>query len=203
MLDTQARSLKNIVLAPLTPVFSLLSPNQLSVVGVVCAVIMGVLLYQGMFGLGLLFWLLNRLFDGMDGIVAREQGLQTDMGGYIDIVLDYIAYALVPVTLVAGMPTTEHCLALAVLLAVFYANSASWLYLSALLEKRNMGARARNETTSVSIPGGIVGGFLTIVYYCAFIMFPQYLETLFWSMAILTALGVVQRLWWARANLPN
>jgi phosphatidylglycerophosphate synthase len=38
---------------------------------------------------------LNRLFDGLDGALARRRGL-TDAGGFLDISLDFLFYALVP-----------------------------------------------------------------------------------------------------------
>src|SRR3546814_10295397 len=40
--------------------------------------------------------LANRLFDGLDGAVARQRGM-TDFGGYIDIVGDFVFYTAVPV----------------------------------------------------------------------------------------------------------
>ncbi|MGQ7148234.1 CDP-alcohol phosphatidyltransferase family protein, partial [Escherichia sp. SS-MK2] len=39
--------------------------------------------------------LLNRLLDGLDGALARRRGL-TDAGGFLDISLDFLFYALVP-----------------------------------------------------------------------------------------------------------
>ena len=39
--------------------------------------------------------LVNRLADGLDGAVARH-GRLTDLGGYVDIVADFLVYAVVP-----------------------------------------------------------------------------------------------------------
>src|SRR5262245_32424187 len=41
---------------------------------------------------GLLLLLVNRLADGVDGALARRTGA-TDLGGYLDIVLDFIIYS--------------------------------------------------------------------------------------------------------------
>lgn len=35
-------------------------------------------------------WLLNRVFDGLNGMVARAHAIQSDFGGYLNIVLDFI-----------------------------------------------------------------------------------------------------------------
>lgn len=43
-----------------------------------------------MLGLGLI--LANRLSDGLDGAVARVRG-PTDLGGYLDIVYDFLLYS--------------------------------------------------------------------------------------------------------------
>ncbi|OOE75953.1 CDP-alcohol phosphatidyltransferase family protein [Salinivibrio sp. ML290] len=45
--------------------------------------------------LALVFIIINRLFDGLDGALAREQGL-TDAGGFLDITLAFIFYAAIP-----------------------------------------------------------------------------------------------------------
>src|SRR5688500_18580701 len=45
----------------------------------------------------LLLWILNRLLDGLDGSIARERGRASDVGGYLDILLDHVVYAAVPI----------------------------------------------------------------------------------------------------------
>jgi phosphatidylglycerophosphate synthase len=37
----------------------------------------------------LLFLIINRVFDGLDGAVARTRNEASDFGGYLDIVLDF------------------------------------------------------------------------------------------------------------------
>jgi len=39
--------------------------------------------------LALLAWGLNRLIDGLDGTIARQRGMQSAWGGYVDIVCDF------------------------------------------------------------------------------------------------------------------
>ena len=55
------------------------------------------------YGLGLGLLLLNRLLDGLDGALARRQGI-TDLGGFLDIVCDFIVYAGVPIAFALADP---------------------------------------------------------------------------------------------------
>ena len=92
-------------------------------------------------------------------------------------------------------------MALALLLSSFYVNAASWMYLSAVLEKRSVGAAARGETTSVTMPSGLIEGTETILFYALFLLFPGSLPLLFGAMSLLVWLTVGQRLIWALRHL--
>ena len=108
----------------------------------------------GSYHLALVLWLLNRALDGLDGTLARTQSRQSDAGGFVDIVLDFAVYAAIPIALVAGQPGRATAMAGLTLLGSFYVNAASWMYLAAVLERRDAGARARGELTSIVMPTG-------------------------------------------------
>ena len=50
-------------------------------------------------------WLiiLNRVADGLDGAVARAAG-QTDFGGYLDLVADFVFYSAIPLAFAIADP---------------------------------------------------------------------------------------------------
>lgn len=149
-------------------------------------------------------WLISRLVDGLDGPVARARDESSDLGGYLDMVADTIGYAFIPVGVALG--TDEHAtwVAVSVLLAVLFVNAISWAYLSALLEKRALGARSRGETTSVTMPGALIEGTETIVLYTILVGVPSWSAATAAVMAGLVSVNVVQRLWWAsRALAPD
>lgn len=147
------------------------------------------------------FWILNRVLDGLDGLLARIHNKQSDFGGYVDILTDFIVYAALPIGLIVGSPSSERYLALAFLLAVFYVNTASWMYLAAILEKR---AAHNSETqTTIVMPAGLIGGFETIIAYGIFLLFPAYITILFSIFAVLVFITIIQRLVWAKANLTT
>jgi phosphatidylglycerophosphate synthase len=141
----------------------------------------------------LALWLANRVLDGLDGTLARVQGAQSDVGGYVDLLLDFVVYAAIPFGLVLGRPSVATALAALALVGSFYVNAASWMYLAALLERRGVGARSRGELTSITMPEGLIGGSETVVLYTLF---------LFSAMAALVVVTAAQRLVWAVRRLP-
>jgi hypothetical protein len=145
MLDEKLRKLKDRWLRPLVGVAGGLSPNALTLLALAVGLASAGAAAQQLYGLGLALWAINRVLDGLDGAVARETGQQSDFGGYLDIVADFVVYAAVPIGFFLGQATVELGLSLALLLGSFYVNGASWMYLAAILEKRSAGAGARRS----------------------------------------------------------
>ena len=201
MLDHTLRVYKDDLLKPLAHQLGRVSPNTITVLAMIVGLASAGAAALQWYWLALGLWLLNRVLDGLDGMVARAHARQSDFGGYLDIVLDFVVYAAVPIGLYLGHPSGVNAIGLIVLLSAFYVNAASWIYLSAILEKRAAGASARGELTSVTIPNGLVGGAETILFYTLFLVFPGVLPWLFTAMTAMVVIGVGQRLRWARRNL--
>ncbi len=203
MIDHILRKPKKVLLAPAAKSLQGLSPNLVSFASFAIGVLAVFSLLKGFCYLGLLLWLLNRVLDGLDGELARAHSKQTDWGGYLDILFDFIIYALIPIALVYAKPSSSRYLFLAVLLASFYVNAGSWMYISALSEKRAKGAQYNNEQTSISMPRGLIEGAETIIFYCLFMIFSNYLVPLFLSMTLLLWLTIAQRSVWAYGYLKE
>lgn len=200
--DKQLREVKERVLDPGAEwLGQYVSPMQVTLAGGVVGVIAGAVTLQAAYGLGLALWLVNRVLDGLDGTIARKTNQQSDLGGYVDILIDHVVYASVPIFLAISVNRVEVYIALALMLMAFYTNAAGWAVLSSILEKRNLGAKAHSEKTTVSMPTGLIEGTETIIGYILFFLFPAYLEWLFLVMAVLVGLTIIQRLMWARTNL--
>ena len=155
----------------------------------------------GLYGWALAFWLAGRVLDGLDGSIARSSAKQSDLGGYLDMLLDTAIYALLPLALAWAQASPAVWLSLAFLLSSFYLNAVSWLYLSAILEKRKRGASSQGEQTSVTMPSGLIEGGETILFYCLFLIFPGALTLLFSLMALLVLFSAGQRVRWALRRL--
>ncbi|GAB4458838.1 MAG: CDP-alcohol phosphatidyltransferase family protein [Anaerolineales bacterium] len=201
MFDSYLRRFKDRLGAPLALRLRRVSPTVVSLLGLAIGLLAAFAAYKNQYLWALALWILNRILDGLDGLIARLHDKQSDFGGYVDILTDFIVYAALPIGLVAGSPSIERYLALSVLLASFYVNAASWMYLAAILEKR--AAREPETQTTIVMPAGLIGGFETILAYGIFILFPAYLTLLFSIFAALVFITVVQRLIWAGKNVDR
>jgi phosphatidylglycerophosphate synthase len=200
--DDLLRSLKDRLLAPLARALgSGCPPAAVSLLALAAGITAAWLAAERSYPWALAAWLLNRVLDGLDGTLARVQGRASDFGGYLDILCDFTVYALVPIGLVIGAPTPDAWRALSALLASFYLNAASWMYLAAVLERRGGRAAATGKTTTIAMPAGLIAGTETILFYVLFLLFPAQLVPLFLTMAGLVLVGVTQRAVWARRAL--
>jgi phosphatidylglycerophosphate synthase len=200
MFDRFFRSLKDRLLGPVARALGpRLPPDAITWLAFAAGLSSAAAALTGHMGIGLGLWLVNRLLDGLDGTHARVHARVSHFGAYLDVVLDFIVYA--SMALVVAARQYEIALAGVFLLAAFYVNAASWMYLSALLEARHEGAAARDETTSATIPAGIIAGTETIVFYALFFLLPAHLATLFTLMAALVMANIAVRMLWASRHL--
>lgn len=199
MFDTPLRRFKDRVGEPLARHMSRVSPTLISILALAVGLLATFAAFKGQYIWALTFWILNRVLDGLDGLIARLHQRQSDFGGYVDILTDFIVYAALPIGLVAGSPSNERYLALAFMLAAFYVNTASWMYLAAILEKR--AAHHPDTQTTVVMPAGIIGGFETIIAYGIFMLLPSHITALFSVFSALVFITTIQRLIWAKRNL--
>ncbi len=201
MFDEQMRLGKERLLRPLARPLHFLAPWHLSLISLGMGVASAIALAGQAYGLGFILWFLNRLFDGLDGTLARSQGQKSDFGGYLDILIDFVVYALIPIGLVLGQPSEAAWLSLAMMLGVFYVNAASWMYLAAILEKRQRSQTG--QMTSVTMPAGLIGGTETIILYTFFMLFPSFFISLFYLMTFLVVITIAQRIHWAYHHLSS
>jgi len=200
MFDSIIRDAKERFQEPLANKLLYVHPTMVTILAFVVGLVGAALIIEQHYIFALIVWLLNRILDGFDGTLARVQQRQSDLGGYIDILLDFAIYAIIPVALVIANPSPNNYLALAFLLSTFYVNAASWMYLSGILEKRGH-TQPSNQYTTVNMPVGLIAGTETVVFYCIFILFADQLTFLFATMGILIIVTVIQRLIWATQNL--
>lgn len=182
MIDRHVRPYVTQLLRPaaIGPVLTL-SPTVITTAGLVIGLGAAVLAWQGWFLLALIAWLLNRVFDALDGVVARAAGATTSAGGFLDMNADVVVYAALPLGVAAGSSAAHAWTAAAFLVAGFYVNITGLMYLSALFEQAGRGAEHHGESTAITMPVGLVEGFETIVGFVIILALPS-LAT--WTMAI-------------------
>ena len=90
MLDSTMRRLIDPPLnAAAAAIGTKISANQITIGGFLLGLVCCYAVAQGMFAAALIFLLLNRLADGLDGAVARQTA-PSALGAYIDIVSDFL-----------------------------------------------------------------------------------------------------------------
>ena len=122
----------------------------------------------------------SRLGDGLDGALARIRG-KTDLGGYLDIVLDFVFYGAIPLGFVIADPQAN-AVAGAVLIFSFYVNGASFLAYSIIAEKRKMETSVRGEK-SIFFTAGLAEATETIAVFVAFCLFPAWFPQIAYTFA--------------------
>jgi phosphatidylglycerophosphate synthase len=136
-----------------------LSANAVTVAGFVIGLGAVAAIAGRLYFLGLGLLLLNRLFDGLDGAVARRRGL-TDLGGFLDIVLDFLIYAAVPFAFAVADPAAN-ALAAAFLIFSFVGTGSSFLAFAIMAAKRGIASDLRGRK-SLYYLGGLTEGAETI-----------------------------------------
>jgi phosphatidylglycerophosphate synthase len=121
-------------------------------------------------GWALILILLNRLADGLDGAIARATH-QTDLGGFLDIVLDFIFYAAIPLAFALADPF-RNALPAAVVLASFYASGSAFLAFAIMAEKRGLSSEAQGKKSLFYLTG-LAEGTETILFFVLCCLFPD------------------------------
>lgn len=145
--------------------------------------------------LALVFLLLSRLADGLDGSVARATQT-TDFGGYLDIACDFLFYGAIPLAFVVQNPDANG-VAGAWLLTSFYFNGTSFLGYAILAEKRRISTQAQG-VKSLYYSNGLLEGTETIVFFVLLCLFPSSFAVLAWVFGTLCFATAILRLVAAR-----
>lgn len=142
---------------------------------------------------GLALLLLSRLLDGLDGAVARAT-TPTDRGGFLDITLDFLFYAAIPLAFALADPA-RNALPAAVLLAAFIGTGSSFLAFAAVAEKRQLQSLAFPDKSFYFL-GGLTEATETIAAFVAMCLWPQAFPHIAYGFAVLCGITVLLRIGW-------
>lgn len=170
-----------------------LGANQLTWIGFGIGLVAAALIASGHFELAIAAILLSRLFDALDGAVARLTRV-TDAGGFLDISLDFLFYASIPLAFALADPK-RNALAAAVLLTAFVGTMSSFLAFAVLAAKRNI--------TNLAVPdksfyflGGLTEATETLAVFVAMCLWQELFAPLAYGFAALCAVTTATRIWW-------
>jgi len=165
------------------------SANQVSAAGAACGALAGLAIGLGHPLAGLALILASRLLDGLDGAVARHCGT-TDLGGYLDIVCDYVFYLAIPLGFGFAAPAN---LPFALLLtASFTLTAVSFLAYATLAAKRGLETQAHG-LKSFFYSTGLAEGAETLLAFVLMCLWPAGFPIIASVFAALCILTVIQR----------
>ncbi len=121
--------------------------------------------------LALIFIALNRICDGLDGALARIQGI-SDAGGFLDISLDFLFYSLIPFGFVLANPE-QNAVAGAFLIFSFIGTGTSFLAFAVMAGKRGIDNPVY-KNKSLYYMSGLTEGTETIGCFILFCVLPQH-----------------------------
>lgn len=143
--------------------------------------------------LGLALLLASRLMDGLDGAVARATQ-PTDRGGFLDITLDFLFYASIPLAFAVAHPA-QNALPAAVLLAAFIGTASSFLAFAIVAAKNRLESTAFPDKSFYFL-GGLTEATETIVAFAAMCLWPAAFPLIAYGFAVLCAITVAMRIGW-------
>jgi phosphatidylglycerophosphate synthase len=167
------------------------SADQLSFAGFALGLVAALLIALGHTMIAIIPLLVSRALDGLDGAVAR-QSQPTDRGAFIDIGLDFVFYAAIPLAFAIADPAANAFPA-AVLLAAFLGTGTSFLAYAVIAEKRGLKS-TDYPSKSFYYLGGLTEGTETILCFLLMCLWPQHFALFAYIYAALCTVTTVTRL---------
>jgi phosphatidylglycerophosphate synthase len=141
---------------------------------------------------GLILLLVSRLCDGIDGALARLTA-PTERGGFLDITLDFLFYASVPLAFALARPAAN-ALPAAVLLAAFVGTATTFLAFATLAAQRGLKSAAY-PNKGIYYLGGLTEATETLVCFALMCLWPAQFALFAYGFASLCGLTIAMRLW--------
>ena len=176
-----------------------LSADQASWIGFGIGVAGALCIARQQFVAGLVLLLASRVFDGLDGALARLTQ-PTDRGAFLDITLDFLFYASIPLAFALADPAAN-ALAATVLLAAFVGTGSTFLAYAALAAQRGQKSVAY-PTKGLYYLGGLTEATETIACFALMCLWPGHFAALAFGFAGLCVLTIATRLWAGWRGLP-
>lgn len=170
-----------------------LSANQMTLISFLIGMVAALLIATHAYLAGAAAIFLSRLGDALDGAMAR-QTQPTDAGGFLDIALDFLFYAAIPLAFAVAQPQTN-ALAAAVLLAAFIGTGSSFLAFAIMATKRGL-TSLNYPNKSFYFLGGLTEATETLLCFIAMCAWPQHFSEIAYGFAALCVATIVMRIGW-------
>ncbi len=170
-----------------------ITPDQLTVIGFIIGLLAVPLLAFELWYGALIAIAINRIFDGLDGALARYSQQSSSAGGFLDITLDFLFYAAIPLGFILANPE-QNAIAGAILLATFIGTGSSFLAFAIAAEKFKL-EKPQFKYKSFYYLNGLTEGTETIALFIALCIWPQHFALLASLFAFACAITIVTRIY--------
>ena len=172
MLDKKLQPLTQPVLSSLASIAVKLgiSADLASIIGFVLGIIAACAIASGYFFIALVFFIINRCVDGLDGAIARV-GEPTHKGAFLDIVFDFIIYSSIPFAF--AVYDIGNSFAACFLIFSFVGTGTSFLAYGIMHAQITEKKRDLLNQKSFYYIGGFIEGSETIIFIIIILSFPS------------------------------
>ncbi len=185
-----------------------ITPDRLTIAGLVVGLGSAATAAAQLWCISLILWLVSRIFDGLDGALARlrreraedddgagngETAGHSEAGGFLDIVADFTVYGFtvfgvgIGATAGFGAPWWPFVL----VLVAYYLNGGAFLAFSSIAERTD---RQIDDGRSLSFLGRIAEGAETILVHSLWLIFPFVAWQIALVWAVFVGLSAIQRM---------
>ncbi|HEX7441417.1 MAG TPA: CDP-alcohol phosphatidyltransferase family protein [Caldimonas sp.] len=165
--------------------------DHVTLAGFAIGVVGAVAIASRHYPLGLGVLAISRICDGLDGALARLS-VPTDRGGFLDISLDFLFYASVPLAFAVADPGAN-ALPAAVLLTTFIGATTTFLAFAAVAAQRGLKSEAYPAKGFYYL-GGLAEATETLTVFALMCLWPAHFPTLAYFFAALCAVTTLTRL---------
>ena len=148
-----------------------ISANIITITGFVIGILAVPFIISGFFKISIILICLSRICDGLDGIIARLNAI-TNKGAFLDISLDFIFYASIPMAFAFHDPS-ENSLPALLLLFSFFGTGSTFLAFSIMAEREKITPKEFSKKGFYYL-GGLVEGAETIMFLILMCLLPNY-----------------------------
>ena len=192
------RSIQRLIQKPLSFLgkflLKIFQPNQITFIGFFFGMVMCFLIFINSYFLAILFLFLNRLCDGLDGVMARQTS-PSPLGAYLDIILDFIIYAAF--VLVFSLENQINLLTGVFLLFTYICTGTT--FLTQAIIQPQLDYSQQQDNTEDGIPksfiyaSGLIEGTETIFFMFLCLIMPKAFPILGFLFSILCLITAIAR----------
>ncbi|MDP2635590.1 MULTISPECIES: CDP-alcohol phosphatidyltransferase family protein [unclassified Pseudoalteromonas] len=203
MLDKYITPVIKPLLTPVVAIFDKrgITADTLTVTGFLIGLLAVPLLAFELWYLALGAIIINRIFDGLDGALARYSKQSSSAGGFLDITFDFLFYAAIPLGFILANPA-QNAIAGAILLATFIGTGSSFLAFAIAAEKFKLD-KPQFKYKSFYYLNGLTEGTETIALFIAFCIWPQHFAIMAYVFAFACAITIVTRIYGGYVTLKQ